>query len=68
VPQIRFVSELKDKKVDTSRILIVINNVPDTAGNWTAAARKYLEQSGFQVAKTELPQKTAYQSALGVWV
>lgn len=61
-PQVLFIYELLDKKIEADRILTVLNKVTESDMQ-SRDARRYLSSAGLAVAETEISAKTSYQIA-----
>jgi len=62
IPNIKFAHELRARAVHQPKIFFVINKTTESQV-WADAARAYIQEAGYSVARTELPYKTGYQTA-----
>lgn len=62
VPQVKFAHELRQRGVSLGKILFVLNKTGDSRLS-IQAARDYLGQAGYEVAKTDIPGKIGFEIA-----
>lgn len=63
-PQTLLAHELLKARIPVGRILFVLNSVSsDLDGSEVAAAKAYLNEAGYRVARAVLPRRTAYGQA-----
>lgn len=66
-PQVLLAHELQKVRVGAKRILFVLNSiVGDIDGNEVTAARDFINQAGYRVAKFALARRPSYQHAMNV--